>query len=241
MESAAPNSEILQPLGHFILNADLLVKARQRSDPLRSRPFAFKPRGNTIIGELCPVTNNSPVEIPLGNGRLLIDDTLDDHCQTLFALTKRCKIGGERLGQHGEDLCSGVNRRCIVLGVAVDGRFFLYNSVNIGDRNQYLHRSTLQRFRHCKLIQVFRVVVVDRGPKQTPQIANFTIVFNSTGFDSPNFSLHCIREIRQQAAVDHRPASNRLEVCSMSSIVTIHLCPSPLWDKMNYYREHKIV
>ena len=84
----------------------------------------------------------------------------------------RSSIGRQPLGQHREDLGRGVDGRRVGAGVAVDRAALRDRRVHVGHGHEQLHRPSGEGLGHRELVEVARVVVVDRRPRAVPQVAD---------------------------------------------------------------------
>jgi hypothetical protein len=100
------------------------------------------------------------------------DRHLDDDRETFLALVQRREIRRQPLRQHREDLRVGVHRRRVGARMTVDGAAGLHERIDVGDRHEDLHRAVRGRLGHRELIEIARVVVVDRRPQALAQIAD---------------------------------------------------------------------
>src|SRR5258705_12763199 len=91
----------------------------------------------------------------------------------------------------------------------IDGGVALDERVDVSDRDQQLHLAGGARLRNGQLIEVTRVVVVDRAPGQTTEIA--APVRRRGALQPRNLQLRGLREVRFEAAVAHRLAGDLLE------------------------------
>lgn len=98
--------------------------------------------------------------------------------------------------------------------VLIDGGAGLYQGVDIGHRHADPGGVTRQGFRHRQLIQIARVVVVDRRPPERGQITNgLACVVGVTGRRGQCLKLgNCRgRKVWEQAALEHGPFGNVAE------------------------------
>jgi hypothetical protein len=91
---------------------------------------------------------------------------LDHERRARFVLHERGEIGGEPLGQHREDLGRCVDRRGVGAGVVVDRRAARDHRVDVGNRDPHDGEPIGSAFGDAQLIEIARVVVVDRAPRQ---------------------------------------------------------------------------
>jgi hypothetical protein len=75
------------------------------------------------------------------------------------------EVSGQSLGQHGVDVASHVDRGRVAGGVPVDGRVLGDQGVDVSHGNEDLHCPAAQILRHRELVEIERVVVVDRAPQ----------------------------------------------------------------------------
>jgi len=57
-------------------------------------------------------------------------------------------------------------------GVLVDGRIPVYERIHIGDGHPNAHQPIFQVLGHGELIEIARVVVVDRAPRQRTEVTD---------------------------------------------------------------------
>jgi len=97
--------------------------------------------------------------------------------------------------------------------VPVDRGGLLDQRVDVGDRDEDPHRTVRQLLRDGQLVEVHRVVVVDRHPQRVAQVAETRDGLVRCGL----VELGClgergVREIRLQRALQHRPARDAAEI-----------------------------
>ena len=84
---------------------------------------------------------------------------------------ERRQVSGELLRKHREDLGGRVNGRGVGPRVAIDRRAFLDDRVDVGHRDENLHRAARGWHRDRELVEIARIIVVDRCPEQAPKVA----------------------------------------------------------------------
>jgi len=151
---------------------DLLLEPGNRGQPRRRGRRAVQPRGNAVVGKLRLIAHNRPIDLGLGWGPIGADPQLDDKGQAHLALPQGCQVRREFLGKHGEDSGGRVHGGRVATSMAVDGGAHLHHGVDIGDGNEDRRQTARPRFRSGELIQIARVVIVDRAPEQTTQVAD---------------------------------------------------------------------
>ena len=89
-------------------------------------------------------------------------------------------------------------------GVRVDRRALGDERVDIGHGHEDLHRPGGKALADRELVEIARIVVVDRAPGQRREVADARIVVcDPARRSSPAASGHACRELGLQAAVDH--------------------------------------
>ena len=78
-----------------------------------------------------------------------------------------------------------------------------YQTINISHRHQQARSTRSQRLGHAQLVQVTRVVVVNRKPGQLPQVADVASVFGASLARGFCFLQGLRRKDGQQAAGAH--------------------------------------
>jgi len=101
--------------------------------------------------------------------------------------------------------------------VAIDGRIARHHRVNVGNGDEN-RRRTAAHLRHRQLVEIARVVVVDRAPQKMAQVAPAL-----SGVEGPaGCRRHCLRHladlrvgrrrvVRLEAAFDHRATRDRFQ------------------------------
>jgi len=101
------------------------------------------------------------------------------------------------------DLGSRVDGRRVRSRVAVYGRVLLDDPVDVRHRYEDLDRPIAKRFGDRELIEIPRVVIVDRGPEQVAEVAKAGLGCSRVPRDRrclrPDFG----REVRNQAVLEH--------------------------------------
>jgi hypothetical protein len=86
--------------------------------------------------------------------------------RAIFVGIQRRQIRGQPLGQHREDFGGGVNRGRVALRMLIQRRARGNQRVDVGDRHQDFGPAVWQFLGHGQLVEIARVVVVDRAPEQ---------------------------------------------------------------------------
>ena len=93
----------------------------------------------------------------------------------------------------------------------------MHERVHVRDGDPHLDGAAAERLRDRELIEIARVVVVDRAHSKARQITNpqgrgvCRISGGGGRVDVPEFGGYRIREGRQQAPLDHRPLGDTLQ------------------------------
>jgi hypothetical protein len=99
--------------------------------------------------------------------------------------------------------------------VLVNGRVGRHARVHVGDRDKNPDLSVARWHGHRELIEVARVVVVDRAPEQIALIANRPVDRVSVDVRLARLRLCSRREVGLEAVVFHRSAGERFEPAAM--------------------------
>ncbi len=183
--------QFLHRLRDPILNAELLFDSRRRGHRGRRGPGSVEPGGDAVVCELGAIDHHRLIDVRFTHRSVGIDRHLDDDRQPLLTLRQRREVGGKLLRKHREDLGSGVNRRGVGRRVTVDRGTLLDDRVDVGHRDEDLHRAALGRHRDRELIEIARIVVVDRGPEQAAKVAERPAVGGRRGGDRVGLLHHC--------------------------------------------------
>ena len=182
-----------------ILDPELLVEPRDRGEARGRGRGPVEPGGDAVVRELGAVPHPGAVDLGGGDRPVAADRHLDDGGQPRLVLTEGREIGRELLGQHREDLGRGVDRGRVGPRVAIDGRARLDQRVDVGDRDEHLDRPLAplaHRGGDGELIEVARVVVVDRAPEEVAQVPDRRIRVGRRLPDRLGLRLDRGREIR---------------------------------------------
>ena len=156
----------LEPLGHAILKSQVVGQAGDGADGRRHRALALEPRAYAPVRELGAIAHHRPVHVGALAPALAVDRDLDHDRQPVRLLHERCEVGAQALRKHGEDLGRCVDRGGVGPGVIVHRGAGLDERRDIRHRHPDPGRAVCKRLRHGELIQVARVVVVDRAPQE---------------------------------------------------------------------------
>ena len=101
--------------------------------------------------------------------------------------------------------------------VRVDGGRRLHEPVDVGHRHQHLDGAAGRRLGDRELVQVTRVVVVDRGPQERAEVALGGVADAPGRRHAGDLGHHGRGEVRQEPALGHGPARDGSEVVPMRS------------------------
>jgi hypothetical protein len=99
--------------------------------------------------------------------------------------------------------------------VTVDRGALGHAGFDVGDGNENLDGAARQLFRHRELVEIAGIVVVDRGPKEVPEIANGGPGLGDCFRDRLRLRGHSRGKIRQQSSLDHRATCDGAELVSI--------------------------
>ena len=181
---AAPVAHPLQRLRDAILEPEVLVETRDCGELRRRGRRSLEPRANGVVRELRAIANPGAIEVRCGYRRVGGDRHLDDDGEPVFVLGERGEVGRELLGQHREHFRGRVDRRRVGPGMAVDRRAGGDQRIDVGDGDEDRRRAIRPRLRGRELVEVARIVVVDRRPEEAAQVANRAVDPRSPGRQS---------------------------------------------------------
>ena len=186
-------------------------RARRRPSRRRASPGSGRARGDVRLRHHAVGRNHH----------------LDDDREPIPPLPQRRQVGGEPLGQHGEDLGRGVDRGRVRPRVAVDRAAVRDGGVHVGHGHQELHGARGEGLRHGELVEVPRVVVVDRHPGKAPQVADSRARRDGALGERRRLREGRGGEIGLQAALDHGPAGDRAQSVTSGGSVRAHRSRAP--------------
>src|SRR6185436_5018513 len=104
----------------------------------------------------------------------------------------------------------------------------LDEGVHVGDRDPHAGRAPRRRLRDRELVEVLRVVVVDRDPQQGPQVADALVLGGRRPRDLLQLGLGLAREVGLETALDHGTAGDRAQIVSVAAPLRLHGAASPI-------------
>ena len=136
----------------------------------------------------------------------------DHDGEARLAFVERSDIGGELFGQHREDARRRVDRRGVGARVRIDRRSIRDRRIHIGDRHENGDGAIREGLGDRQLIEVARVVIVDRRPQAVAHLAHGRRRFARRTGDGPRLRKRGGRELRRQTVLDHGAAGDVFEV-----------------------------
>ena len=190
-------------------------------------PGPVEPGGDGVVGQLRLVPHERTVHIRGRHRPVGADRHLDDDREPIPRLAEGRQVGREPLGQHREDLGHGVDGRRVRAGVAVDRAALRDRRVHVGHGHEQLHRPCGEGLGHRELVEVARVVVVDRHPRELPQVADGGPRLDDALAEGLGLREDRRGEVGQQAALGHRPPGDGPQPLTSGRVVRVHLAIMP--------------
>ncbi len=204
-------AQLLHRLRDPILSTELLVNSRHRRQSRRRGPGPVEPGGDAVVGELGMIDHNRRIDVRFAHRAVKIGCHLDHDGQPLLTFGERREVGGKLLGKHRKDLGGRVNGRGVGPRVTVDRGALLDDRVDVGHRDEDPHRAAVGWRRDRELIEIARIVVVDRRPQQAAKVAERSAGGGRRSRDCVALRHSRDGEIRQQAPLMHRLSRDVLE------------------------------
>ena len=169
-EGAALLAAVLHRPGDCVLQAQLPLDLPRGGHRRGRGRLPVEPRRDGVVGQPGLVPHEGAGDrravdraVPAGGER-------DHDGQPVLVLVERGEVGREPLGQHREHLRrrvdgGGVRPRALVDRAAARDR-----RVDVGHRDEEAHRAVGKLLGHRQLVEVARVVVVDRDPGEGAQV-----------------------------------------------------------------------
>jgi hypothetical protein len=148
-------------LGGQIARGDAIRRDHQVYDQARG---AVETRGETIVGELRAIADACLINVRTGKRTVCREYHLDDDGKAIGFEVERSEVGREFFRQHRKDLGGGVDGGRVLSRGRVDCRPQRDDGGDICNGDENLGRATGLSFRDGELIEVTRIVVVDRAP-----------------------------------------------------------------------------
>ena len=196
---------------------ELRVHPLQGGSRRRQRAAAGQPGIDGVIRELRLVLHHCAVHVGSGERPIRRDDEFDDDREPILVIGEGGEIRRKLLRQHREDHRRRVHRCRVDLGMAIDRRSLEYGSVDIGDGDENLHAAAREGVGDRQLIEVSRVVVIDRAPQRRAQVAQRSVGRPRRRVQTRDFGEGVGRKLGLEAVRAHRLDGNGDEMRPVGS------------------------
>ena len=163
----APGPEDLR---HPVLGPDVLVKAGHPADGGRQWPRPVEPGRHAVVGQLGLVPHQRLEDGGRFHRAVRPEHHLDHEGDPLAFEVERGQVGGELLRKHREISPRRVDGGRVLARVLIDGRSLPDQGSDLRDGHPKREAVAGQGLGHRKLVEVPRVVVVDRAPEQLAEV-----------------------------------------------------------------------
>jgi len=126
---------LAQALRQRILRAQLGIHSRHPGGLRWQCAAAIDPGTHGVVGQLGLVAHQGAVNGGTGEHCIRIKHHLGHQRQAVFIEIKGRQVGGQALGQHGENARRGVDRGGVVAGVVVHRCAFFDQGIHISNRH----------------------------------------------------------------------------------------------------------
>ena len=201
-----------QLLGQRILRPQLRLQARNGRCGGRQAALAFNPGSDGVVGQLGLIAHQRAPDSRTCQHAVGAENNFSYQRQPVLAGIERGEIGRQALRQHRENARRGVDRGRVEPGMVVNRRTLFDQRIDVGNGHQQLHRTVRQHFADRQLVQVQRIVVVDRTPRQAGQIVNGRGSLATGAGDRGQLLHHTARKLGFQPAFGHGAASKAVKV-----------------------------
>ena len=193
----------LQPLRHAVLELQVLRQPGNGRDRRRHRTAVLEPRADRMVGELGVVVHQGAVDLRRAARAVVADRDLHHHRETVHVGIERRQVGAQPVGQHREVPRRRVDRRGVGAGVSIERRAGRDRCAHVGDRDPDRGAAAGGAVRHRELVQIARVVVVDRAPGERAQVALGAVGARAVG-QGAGLGQRGGREVGLEPVLDHR-------------------------------------
>ena len=193
-----------------ILQPDLRIDAGCGGHRRGHGSLAVEPGPDAAVGELRLVPDARAVDVGRRDRPVVAHDKVDHHGEALLVVRQRREVGRELLGEHRKDARRRVDGRRVSAGVGVDRGVPADERVHFRNGDEHAYPATGKLLRDGELIEVARVVVVDRRPCESSEVARRCVGRGAA--ERVRLTERGRREVRLEAAVDHCLAGDPAEV-----------------------------
>ena len=166
-------------------------------------PRASSHAATVVVRQAGLVADQCPFDGAAAHRAVAVDVEGQHHRDAIRVGIERREVGREPLGEHREDVHRRVDRRGVDARVLVHGCTVRHERVDIGDGHADA-RAPRRSFRDRELVEVTRVVVVDRTPGEVTQVGQRPVVHGTV--EPRDLRQHVRRELGFEAALPHRDA-----------------------------------
>ena len=206
-------------LGHGVLRAQLRLHAGHGARGLGQVTRSLDPRGHGVVGQLGLVAHPGTVHRRVGDDTCAIDHHLGHGGKALLVGVERGQVGGQALGQHRKHARRGVNRGGVGVRMPINGRAFFDQRIH---GHPDLHRTPFQRLASRELVQVARVIVVNRTPRQCREIEDARVRFVAGLGDQRQLLQHAGPELRFQPSLRHGVDGDAYQIAAVVAGDGVH-------------------
>ena len=207
LEGAALVTAGAQQLGDAVLQEQVVGEPCDGGGAGRRPGGAGQPRADLAVGKLRVVVHQRPVDGLAGDVSAGGDSELGHHRRPVLARVQGGQVGAEAVGEHGEGVPRRVDRGRVDAGVGVQGGAGVHGTADVGDRHEDPRPPVAGVLRHRELVEVERVVVVDRAPEEVAQVGGLP-VRRRLRREGARLGQRRRREVRLEAELDHGGAGD---------------------------------
>ena len=164
--------------------------------PIRDRSRRVEPCADRVVCQLRAILHHGTIEVRRAHGSVGVHRHLHHQRHPVLAFAEGREVRRQPFGQHGEHRGGRVHRGGVVLRVPVRRRALRDRCVHVGDRHQNPYHPTAHRFCHGELIEIPRIIVVDRAPEESPQIPRPRGFLGGRRLAPSDFRHHGRRKVR---------------------------------------------
>ena len=170
LERAVAHALGLEPLRRLVLELELLGQHLVAGDLLRrrARRRARRRRRRRRASRGCEPSRGR--RRTRSTSPLRVDHRLDRDREAVLAFVERRAVRRQLFGQHRKDVDAGVDRRAVGERVLVDRRALRHERIDVGDGDDEPDIAVGQPLRDLDLVEIARLVVVDRRPGLVAQV-----------------------------------------------------------------------